>query len=988
MSRRAGNRSFSSTSRFPPMSNEASARSGVRLFDVDDLRAGLDDAIASRLEEVPKVEAMVEDEVEMFGRRYRELEVEPLVAALRRQAEVIREQELERILRDLGDVIPATAERIEHLSRVLVKKILHEPTVRLASAQATERRTRSPPRSASSSASPRPATRDRAAAASGGGALGTRASALARAQTDRVIELLTAAWPGSVATRGRSSRRATGRSRAASRSPRSEARGSSLPSSSRRCAPARSTSRCTRSKTCRPRRRPESSSAPCVSARTSATASSSEPGCSCASCRSGAVVGTSSLRRAHSSACCATTSRSSPSAATSTRASKRCATGSSTRSCSRPRASVRLGLDDAVTEWFEPETMLPAPGQGALGVQCRAGDEPIARALGGHRPRDDACGDDGRAGVSNALGAGCTAPVAAHATVTATRDGEPSNSLLQGTKRVRSAGLVASIDGGRSSASSGRESRRRWVSASRSRRAPRERTASCARSVAELPLRGRRIVVTRPREQAGGARRARWNGSGRRCERPARSRSRPWRTSGRSRRRCASWTATPGWSSRARTGSRRSGRVAPRFVRAARIAAVGPATADAVRGLGVDPAFVPEVYAAEEIAAGLGPIQGCASSLAGRHRLLHPGGGATQSAGAKVDAIVAYRTVEAEPSASEMRSSGAERRDRPGERLGGSQPRGRGGRRPALVRVHRPENREAARKAGLPVGLVAHEATAEGIIQALVVALRGARVTDFAETAPRVGSTRERSGHGGCGGRSAARPRPRDDARSRRLRLPALRRSRRGRPQADRVDAGDRPALGRRARGARRGSSSRSGSRPCSCSGSRAQRTSWASRASRTTASSSRRSAALKDASPELVVITDVCLCEYTDHGHCGVLDADGYVAERRDARAARPDRGLHARGRGRHRGAERDDGRHGRRDPRRRSTARGFERVAILSYAVEVRVGVLRPVPRRRRRRARSSAIARLPDGPGERARGAARGRARRRARARTCSW
>jgi porphobilinogen synthase len=36
--------------------------------------------------------------------------------------------------------------------------------------------------------------------------------------------------------------------------------------------------------------------------------------------------------------------------------------------------------------------------------------------------------------------------------------------------------------------------------------------------------------------------------------------------------------------------------------------------------------------------------------------------------------------------------------------------------------------------------------------------------------------------------------------------------------------------------------------------------------------------AALKDASPELVVMTDVCLCEYTDHGHCGLLDADGYV--------------------------------------------------------------------------------------------------------------
>ena len=35
---------------------------------------------------------------------------------------------------------------------------------------------------------------------------------------------------------------------------------------------------------------------------------------------------------------------------------------------------------------------------------------------------------------------------------------------------------------------------------------------------------------------------------------------------------------------------------------------------------------------------------------------------------------------------------------------------------------------------------------------------------------------------------------------------------------------------------------------------------------------------ALKAANPELVVITDVCLCEYTDHGHCGLLNEEGYV--------------------------------------------------------------------------------------------------------------
>ena len=35
---------------------------------------------------------------------------------------------------------------------------------------------------------------------------------------------------------------------------------------------------------------------------------------------------------------------------------------------------------------------------------------------------------------------------------------------------------------------------------------------------------------------------------------------------------------------------------------------------------------------------------------------------------------------------------------------------------------------------------------------------------------------------------------------------------------------------------------------------------------------------AIKRAQPELVVITDVCLCEYTSHGHCGVLRDDGSV--------------------------------------------------------------------------------------------------------------
>lgn len=98
----------------------------------------------------------------------------------------------------------------------------------------------------------------------------------------------------------------------------------------------------------------------------------------------------------------------------------------------------RLGLEAEVTEWLEPAAMLPAPGQGALAIQCRADDE---RVLGLLAPLDDAAA---RATTTaertflRALGAGCAAPVAAHAV--------PCNDQLQGGP-VRLDGFVASPDG-------------------------------------------------------------------------------------------------------------------------------------------------------------------------------------------------------------------------------------------------------------------------------------------------------------------------------------------------------------------------------------------------------------------------------------------------------------------------------------------------------------------------------------------------------------
>jgi hydroxymethylbilane synthase len=103
----------------------------------------------------------------------------------------------------------------------------------------------------------------------------------------------------------------------------------------------------------------------------------------------------------------------------------------------------RLGLEDEVSEWFDPETFVPAPGQGALGVQCRAGDEAVLELLARvDDPRSRAEGAAERAFLRE-LEAGCTAPVGAYAQALEA----PSGSEPQGNTHVRLVGLVASTDG-------------------------------------------------------------------------------------------------------------------------------------------------------------------------------------------------------------------------------------------------------------------------------------------------------------------------------------------------------------------------------------------------------------------------------------------------------------------------------------------------------------------------------------------------------------
>ena len=104
---------------------------GVFLFDVDDLQGGLDEALEARQRETPKVEQIVREEVADFDDQARQISVRPIIVEMRQKAETIRQKELRRALRNLGEVDTETLEQIQLFSRSLVNKLLHDPTIRL-----------------------------------------------------------------------------------------------------------------------------------------------------------------------------------------------------------------------------------------------------------------------------------------------------------------------------------------------------------------------------------------------------------------------------------------------------------------------------------------------------------------------------------------------------------------------------------------------------------------------------------------------------------------------------------------------------------------------------------------------------------------------------------------------------------------------------------------------------------------------------------------
>jgi len=111
----------------------------VFLYDLDDLRAAAAANLERREENTPAARAIIAEEAQTYWDWVAGLAAVPVVREFRDEMDRLRSTELAAAFRRLGPLSPEQAEVIEHFSRSLMNKFLHEPSVRLKAAAANGR---------------------------------------------------------------------------------------------------------------------------------------------------------------------------------------------------------------------------------------------------------------------------------------------------------------------------------------------------------------------------------------------------------------------------------------------------------------------------------------------------------------------------------------------------------------------------------------------------------------------------------------------------------------------------------------------------------------------------------------------------------------------------------------------------------------------------------------------------------------------------------
>ncbi len=103
----------------------------VYLYDIDDLQAVVSANLKEREQEAVKARTILNEEIASFQAWFKTQEVVPLIAALRRKAEGIRQTELEHSLQKLAGLSDKEKKSIDNLTRAIVNRILREPVLRI-----------------------------------------------------------------------------------------------------------------------------------------------------------------------------------------------------------------------------------------------------------------------------------------------------------------------------------------------------------------------------------------------------------------------------------------------------------------------------------------------------------------------------------------------------------------------------------------------------------------------------------------------------------------------------------------------------------------------------------------------------------------------------------------------------------------------------------------------------------------------------------------
>jgi glutamyl-tRNA reductase len=111
----------------------------VFLYDLDDLRAAAAANLEQREEDVPAAQQIIAQEADKYWDWVAGLAAVPVVRSFREEMDRVRSTELAAALRRLGPLSAEQAEIVEHFSKALMNKFMHEPSVRLKAAAANGR---------------------------------------------------------------------------------------------------------------------------------------------------------------------------------------------------------------------------------------------------------------------------------------------------------------------------------------------------------------------------------------------------------------------------------------------------------------------------------------------------------------------------------------------------------------------------------------------------------------------------------------------------------------------------------------------------------------------------------------------------------------------------------------------------------------------------------------------------------------------------------